>query len=364
MPIPIYAAITSHGFGHITRTATILNRWQQLNPEILPIFVTTAPHWLLAQYMQGPFLQRPLRLDVGVVQADSVQMDLAATKAQVQALQADAARLVRAEADFCRLNRVRLIYADIPPLATAIAKAAAVPCVMVSNFGWDLIYRAFAAPNQNPAFYDPEFAALADWCAELYAGCDLLLQVPLNEPMPAFPHRQQVGLIASEPRHDPEWVRAQLGLARDRPTLLLTFGGMGLNAVPYTALDQFPDWQFLTFRDDIPDLPNLYPISGSQWRPIDVMPLCDHVVTKPGYSTIAEALRLGVPVRCLDREGFAESPYLVEGLRRYSQHQIVPPVALESWDWLEATLTEPSEPAGLDREGNATVVAALEAQVA
>ncbi len=363
MPIPIYAAITSHGFGHITRTATILNRWQQQNPEILPIFVTTAPHWLLAQYMQGPFLQRPLRLDVGVVQADSVHMDLAATKVQVQALQADAARLIRAEADFCRLNRVRLIYGDIPPIATAIAHAAAVPCVMVSNFGWDLIYRAFADPAQSPAFYDPDFLAIANWCAELYQGCDLLLQVPLNEPMPAFPQRQRVGLIASEPRHDPEFVRESLGLARDRLTLLLTFGGMGLNAVPYAALDQFPDWQFLTFREDGPELPNLRRISGSEWRPIDVMPLCDQVVTKPGYSTIAEALRLGVAVRCLDREGFAESPYLVDGLRRYSQHQIVPPTALGCWDWLNEPLSDPTDATELDREGNTAVVSALAALV-
>ncbi len=364
MPIPIYAAITSHGFGHITRTATILNRWQQRNPEILPVFVTTAPHWLLAQYMQGPFLQRPLRLDVGVVQADSVQMDLAATKAQVQALQADAARLIRAEADFCRLNRVQLIYGDIPPIATAIAQAAALPCVMVSNFGWDLIYRAFSEPNQNPAFYDPEFAALADWCAEHYQGCDLLLQVPLNEPMPAFPRLQPVGLIASEPRHDPERVRETLGLARDRPTRLLTFGGMGLSAVPYAALDQFPDWQFLSFHQDGPDLPNLYRVSGHEWRPIDLMPLCHEVVTKPGYSTIAEALRLGIPVRCIDREGFAESPYLVDGLRRYSQHQIVPPTALNTWAWLTEPLSAPTDPTGLDRAGNAAVVAALAALVA
>ncbi len=43
----LYVAITNHGFGHATETASVAAKIQQMCPEILLILVTTAPRWLL-----------------------------------------------------------------------------------------------------------------------------------------------------------------------------------------------------------------------------------------------------------------------------------------------------------------------------
>jgi len=61
---------------------------QKLCPEILLILVTTAPRWLLESYIQGDFIYRPRAFDVGVVQADSLMMDKAATLAKLQQIRA------------------------------------------------------------------------------------------------------------------------------------------------------------------------------------------------------------------------------------------------------------------------------------
>ena len=120
----LYVAITNHGFGHATRTATIAGTIQKLCPEVLLIMVTTAPRWLLELYIDGDFIYRPRAFDIGVVQADSMTMDKAATLEKLREIQANQRSLIASEVNFIRQNRVNLILADVPPLAAAIASAA------------------------------------------------------------------------------------------------------------------------------------------------------------------------------------------------------------------------------------------------
>lgn len=354
--IPIYVAVTAHGFGHATRVASVMQELIRLDPTILPIFVTTTPRWLIEKYLQeGRYLHRPRHLDVGVIQKDGLNMDLDSTLEALQDLQARSQQLIRAEVEFIQTNRVRLVYGDIPPLATAIATAAGIPCWMEGNFGWDFIYRPFGE----------SFQPLVDWIESLYHQCDQLFQLPMHEPMSAFPHRVQVGLTGGDPILAPDQVRAQIGLDPDRPTVLLSFGGFGIANFPYHELKSFQDWQFISFDADAPDLPNLLRLDGQHWRPVDIMPVCDRVVSKPGYGTISEALRVRVPLCCVTRQGFAESDLLIAGLQRYGQHQIVSQQAFfeQPWEFLRESVVEPTDPEGIDRQGNVTIAQAIHALV-
>lgn len=344
----LYVAVTNHGFGHAVRAASVAAAVQALNPEILLILVTSAPRWLLESYISGEFIHRTRAFDVGVIQADSLRMDLAATLERVQAIRRKASTTIASEVNFIRQNRVGLILADIPPLVTQIAKAAEVPCWMMSNFGWDFIYRAWG----------DDFLDIADWIGECYGQCDRLFRLPLHEPMSAFPVVEDVGLTGGTPRYDSEALRSHFGIAapRDR-TILLTFGGLGLQQIPYETLAQFPDWQFITFDRQAPALPNLIAIAESGYRPVDFMPLCGRTISKPGYSTFSEALRLDAPLVSLTREGFAESPILLAGLQSYAQHQIVSTDDFfqGKWDFLHEPLQPPQSKASLDLHGSETI---------
>ena len=220
----LYVAITNHGFGHATRTAAVLATLQQRVPDILLILVTSAPRWLLESYLPGPFIHRPRKLDVGVIQTDGLTMDRPATLAQLQDLLARQRQLVAAEANFIRQNRVDLVLADIPPLATAIAQAAGVPCWMWSNFGWDLIYGDWGEP----------FAEIVTWVRDCFGQCDRLFRLPFHEPMAAFPQIEDVGLTGGTPHWSIAELRTQFGIATEPDrTVLLTFGGLGLAQLPY-----------------------------------------------------------------------------------------------------------------------------------
>ncbi len=349
----LYTAITNHGFGHATRTASVLADLQRRSPDIKLIIATTAPRWLLEEYIEGDFVYRERVFDVGVIQIDSLQVDREATFRAWQELVANQADLIAAEVKFLQENQVDLIFGDIPPMIAQIAKAANIPCWMASNFGWDFIYRDWGG----------KFIELADRLSETYSHCDRLFRLPFAESMRAFPNIEDVGLTGANPRYTAEYLRNKFNLDRDRPTALLTFGGLSLQSIPYQNLASFPDWQFITFDRTAPDLPNLTKANGDRLRPVDLMVICDQIVTKPGYGTLSEALRVGIPVVCLTREGFLEAETLIGGVKDYANHLIISPQEFYEGDWsfLKTQFQAPDlgNAKQLDMHGEATINQAI-----
>ncbi|MGB3533595.1 MAG: glycosyl transferase [Microcoleaceae cyanobacterium] len=361
-PPTLYIAVTNHGFGHAVRAACVAAQIRQICPECVLILVTTAPRWLLESYIPGDFILRPRSFDVGVIQSDSLTMDKTQTLEKLKQIRQKQQSIIASEVSFIQQNRVDLILADIPPLAAPIAKAAGIPGVMMGNFGWDFIYRDWGE----------EFIEIADWISESFSQCDCLFRLPLNEPMSAFPNIVDVGLTGGNPRYEFEQLRTDFNInTPPEKTILLTFGGLSLAAIPYQNLSQFLDYTFITFDSKAPNLPNLIRVKEkikqqsstdySHIRPVDFMPLCGRIISKPGFSTYAEALRLEIPIVSLSREGFAEAPILEAGLQNYSPHQIITPADFYSgnWDFIKQPMQPPRLSETLDKQGTETIAKAV-----
>ena len=348
----VYIAITSHGFGHAVRSATIAAKLQKLRPDITLVFATIAPEWLLKSYLEGDFVYHPSVFDVGVIQSDSLTMDKKATLAKMQDIIAREQEIIDREVEFIRHNNVGLILADIPALAAPIARAANIPCWMVSNFGWDFIYDDWGE----------EFAEVVSWIKNYYHQSDRLFRLPLSEPMSAFPNIIDVGLTGTTPRYSKEDLRTKFNLtAPQEKTALLTFGGLGIQGTPYHNLQRFPDWQFITFDRTAPELPNLLKVTDNLYRPVDFMTLCNRVISKPGYSTFSEALYLDIPIISLTREGFAEAEVLLNGIQNYSAHRIVSFAEFfdGNWDFITQSLLPAHLEDKLSKDGVETIVRAI-----
>ncbi len=352
----LYCAITGHGFGHAVRTACIAQQVQELCPEVLVIMATRSPRWLLECYLEKPFIHRPVAFDVGVIQADSLQMDEGATLGALQKIYAQENKLVATESNYLRNNRVDLVLADIPALAVAIAHRADIPCWMSSNFGWNFIYRDWGE----------EFGEVIEKIERDYRQCDLLFQLPLSEPMEVFPHKISAGLLGGNPRYSEQELRETFGIktAKEK-TILLTFGGLGLQAIPYEVLSKFREHHFISFDSQAPKLDNLTIITDQTYRPVDLMPICGRVFSKPGFSTFAEALKMEVPIISLTRDGFAEAEILLEGLQNYGEHQIVPHQQFfeGNWDFLWESPHKPRLTQKLDKHGDRQIAEKIVAQI-
>jgi hypothetical protein len=344
----VYFAITSHGFGHAVRSATIAAKLQELRPDITAIFATVAPKWSIESYVRD-FIYHPSVFDVGVIQSDSLTMDKEATLTKMQDIIASQDEIIAREVEFIQKHNVGLILADIPALAVPIAHAANIPCWMMSNFAWDFIYE----------HWGERFAGVVSWLRSYYSSCDRTFRLPLHEPMSTFPNIIDVGLTGIKSRHDSEEIKAKFALTKPpEKTALLTFGGLGIQAIPYNNLQQFPDWQFIAFDLNAPELPNLLKITDNSYRPIDFMPLCGRVFSKPGYSTFSEALYLDKPIISLTREDFAEARVLLDAIQNYTEHYIVSyeEFFTGNWDFLTKTLLPPRLNNPLAKDGAETIV--------
>ncbi len=313
---------------------------QQLAPAVKLIITTTAPRWLIASYLPGDFVYRPYGYDVGVIQADSLNMDLPSTIAKWQEIIDRQEEIISTEANFLREQQVDLVLADIPPLAPLIAHRANIPCWAATNFGWDFIYREWGE----------DFAEITDWISSCYQQCDRLFRLPMHESLHRFPVIEDVGLTGGRPHYLVAELQEKLGFNHPPDkTALLVFGGLGLQTIPYHNLSHFPEWQFLTFDKAAPPLPNLHQIpdpshneADRRYRPVDLFPLCGLVISKPGYTTYAEAMMANIPVATIARQGFAESALIMKGLQDHSSHQFITDADFFTGSW--EFLTQPRQP--------------------
>jgi hypothetical protein len=360
-PVPVACFVTPHGFGHAARACALLEALAERMPLAAEVF-TTVPEWFFHDSLSVPFRHHALRTDVGLVQRDALDEDLAGTVRELDAF------VPRATAEAPRLAaRLRelgcmAVLADVAPLGIAAAGAAGIPSVLVENFTWDWIYEAYdgLAPGLRP-----HAAALGRW----FAGAGLHVQTaPVCRPAPGA---IRVEPVARRPRRRRDEVRRELGIEPGQRAVLVTMGGVGWDYAGLVAGTgpRLPDGVVLVVPGGAPAprrLPwaRLLPFHSTFYHP-DLVAAADAVVGKLGYSTLAECWGSGVPFGYVPRPTFAESPVLARALEEVGAGVAVDATLLTapSWAWLETVLALPRRQAGRPL-GNASAAAAISAWLA
>src|SRR5262245_14069985 len=108
--------ITGHGYGHAVRSSQIIGSLKKASPDLKIHVRNTAPDWL---FVNRTFQSRQA-LDVGIIQGDSLEMDLDGTLRACASLHRSLPRLIEQETSFVREHQIRLILGDIPPLCFEI----------------------------------------------------------------------------------------------------------------------------------------------------------------------------------------------------------------------------------------------------
>lgn len=321
----IYACVSGHGFGHGSRVAAVLSALHHHQPSWRLVLSTPlAPAFLQLAFGPVPFEQRACRWDVGVIQADALGADAEATLAALEQLQRCLPAQIEAEARWIRAQQEPvLILGDVAPSAAALASALGAPLVWMANFGWDAIYRPMG----------PAFEPWAQQALEAYRQGDALIQCPFAMPMHWDLPRTTVGLTPGRPRHPSAQLRHRLQLQAsvDR-TVLVGFGGLGLDLAPQ-LLERWPHHHFLVNDASLAEAAANASLIPPDLRPLELMPLCSRILTKPGYSTFCEALSFGLGIHLVRREGFAEAPVLEAALQRHGWHRFLSRAQLEQGDW-------------------------------
>lgn len=292
--------ITPHGFGHATRMSAVLEALQRQSPDLHPQLYTMAPESLFAETLED-FSYFPVYCDIGLIQQDGMHSDIPATITRLQEFLPFADSLVKELAE--EIKGCSLVLCDVSSLGIAVAKEAGIPSVLIENFTWDWIYRAYL-----PGY--PDLLPAIEYLAAQYQQADIHI---CPEPV-CGPDRGQFrcGTIfrnIQQPRNE---VRKRLGYG-EKKIVLITMGGIDLDLPFVQQLPAYGNVIFLlagqeknhSFAENV----LLLSRSSDFYHP-DLVNAVDCVVCKSGYSTVAECFQAGVPVVTVGRATFPESPLL------------------------------------------------------
>ncbi|HXE79311.1 MAG TPA: hypothetical protein VNK41_01040 [Vicinamibacterales bacterium] len=373
----IVFCISGHGFGHASRDVEVINTLYARHPDWKFVVRTAAPRWFFDTALRAPIEWESVECDPGVVQVDSLHVDVEATLHRAASFYATLDERVRAEAPM--LEGAALVVGDIPPLACAAARAAGVPCLALGNFTWDWIYENY---EESPALAP----GLVQTIREAYGHASGALRLPLHGGFSAFRAVVDVPFIARRSRRDRAELRAWLGVPLDSRLVLASFGGYGVREFDMSALARLDGFTVLVTADieaerrgssqsqsapafELPDTVRYVDeraLRASGFAYEDLVAAVDVVATKPGYGIIAECAANGAAMLYTSRGRFPEYDVLVRGMPRYIRSEFISPEDLVQGRWqepLERLVSRPPAPETPDVSGAEVVAGIIESFV-
>jgi len=323
--------ISAHGYGHGVRSADILRALARRLPDWRFILVSDLPAAFLRLRLAGvPHELRAAAFDVGMVQLDSIRVDVPATLARVEQLLRERQARVASETRWLREAGVGAVVADIPAMPLEAAAALELPRLAIGNFAWDWIYEAFGAQ-------DPRWLTAVDAFRRGYACAELLLRLPFAPEMTAFPRSVDIPLLADPGRARREDLAGLTGADPRRPWILLSFTTLEWSETVLDRVErELADYEFFTVRPLEWRRRNIHPVAREQIPFSDVLASSDGVLTKPGYGIISECIVNDKVLIYADRADFREYSVLVEGIRRYCRNVHIPAAQLYAGDLAES----------------------------
>jgi hypothetical protein len=306
--------VTSHGFGHLNRTAAVLNQV----PADVP--VTIRSHSNLFEHWRER-LKRPAELehyicDVGAVNppGDSNATDPLATIELAMRFHAEAMATVDDQVRRLHDEQTAAVLCDAPAVPVVAARRAGVPGFLMSNFTWADIYAPYARAVGGEA---PRFVADLRSC---YRQATATFRVEPAMSMSWLSPRIEPGMVVSQGRDRSGELRRLFGLRKTDKLVYIYIGRYGQNDLDWSRLGRFTDQgiHFLGYQPAPRGTPdNFHLVPSSDWPGGDLIASSDAIVAKAGYGTVCEAMARGTPMIYPPRTGFAEFRSLDRALRAW-----------------------------------------------
>jgi hypothetical protein len=312
MPL-IWAAISGHGFGHAAQVVPVLNALHRLVPDLRVLLRTTVPPSFFKDRLIPRWDVSPVQQDIGCVQNGPLKIDVEATWREHHRFHSSWEERLQRETEAMRAARPNVILADTPYLALAAGRAAAIPTIALVSFTWDLVLSEYVAPSSIDSRMILHSIRLA------YGEADLALRINPAPKMEIFQRVIDIGPIAEPAPSAREQLTEVLGLTPGEQTVLVGFGGVPLDSLPFNRLESFTGYRFIFDGSIPPGSRRFVSASSLPFSFKTLMASVDLIMTKPGYGTLVEAVALRTPLVYVRRYNFADEQPLVDYLHRYGR---------------------------------------------
>lgn len=313
--------VSPHGFGHAARASAIIAASWARRPDLRHHVFTSVSRGFFRDSLPGvPVDFHRLECDIGMVQKDPFEEDIGRTIRALDRLPLKAGPELDAVISDVAATGCRLVISDISPLGLLVADRLECPGILVENFTWDWIYRAYG--DRRLDGYGAEMQ-------RIFSTAALRIQV---EPVCRFADdARQVAPVSRDPRSSRSDLRRELGIPTHERMVLVSLGGV--ESASLRRLRQEMPTATLVAPAKRPDIEVgrgvvRIPITGGPYHP-DLVAASDLVIGKLGYSTVAEVYQAGNAFAFLRRPRFPESRILERFVGAHLPSEALPE------DWLE-----------------------------
>jgi hypothetical protein len=321
--------VSPHGFGHAARACAVMAAMRRRRPAIHFELFTEVPKWFFSDSLPRCFSYQHLSSDVGLVQSSPLIEDLQATVDRLNEMWRDNTRAERLGKRLRELE-CSMAVVDISPLGLAAAAAASLPSALVENFTWDWIYARYpGAPS--------ELREHGRRMAELFTSAALRIQTdPICEILPTA---VSVPPVARDPHSRKTAIRATLGVPANEPMVVVSMGGVPWDYGAFSELEHSSGAWIVVPGGSVRNARRrgrliLLPFHAEIYHP-DLVAASDVVVSKLGYSTVAEAYRAGAALAYVGRPRFPESPVLARWVEEEMVAAEIEEETLRTGAWLD-----------------------------
>jgi hypothetical protein len=291
----------------------VLNALGALVPDLTAVLRTTVPFSFFRDRLAIQWELSPVQQDIGCIQDGPLKIDIDATWAAHQRFHKTWEARLSNEVAAMQATSPVLIIADTPYLAIEAGSRAQIPTVALASFTWDLVLNEYCHASDNA------HQQLIQCIRESYAKADMALRITPAPKIDAFRNISDIGPIASPASPERDRLASALVLRPDERTVLVGFGGIPLTSIPLEQIEQLRQYRFLFDGPVPPGYSRIHSTTALPFSFKTLLASVDVIMTKPGYSTIVEAVALQQPVVYVRRYNFADEPPLVDYLHRYGR---------------------------------------------
>jgi hypothetical protein len=306
--------VTSHGFGHMHRTAAVVNRVPMDVSVSIRSHRDLFEHWRERLHRSADL--DPYVSDVGAVNppGDSTGTDGHATLKLAARFHAEAMETLDDEVRRLKQEDTGAVLCDAPAVPLVAARRAGVPGFLMANFTWADIYAPYAR-----AVRDDSARVVADLrCA--YQQAEATFRIEPALPMTWLEPKIELGMVVNQGRDRRSELRALLGLSKREKLVYLYLGRYGQCDLDWSRLERAAanGIRFLSYYPaPAGEIHNVHVIPSTGWPGGDLIASSDAIVAKAGYGTVTEAMASGTPMIYPPRRGFAEFRALDRSLRSW-----------------------------------------------
>ncbi|EMJ99179.1 MULTISPECIES: hypothetical protein [unclassified Leptospira] len=337
--IHISAFVSGHGFGHISRSLEAIIRILLQNPEwTATIHSPRGEEFTSSLDLSGiwgkvrPRIQfRKTRSDVGIVQKDSLGMDLDSTESEILEFKKNKESLLQSETEVIKREKPDIIWSDSSSFPFLISYDLKIPSLFLGNFTWDYIYSYYKSSI---------FQKYSEELKTEYALCDLGLVLPLSCPVTSIHSTKNIGLLGRKPNLTKEEARKYYGFEEGIEYYLFSFGAYGIDSSQFDWREWDPSKRRIVIGGiewKIEAKNNLGIVTIPHCHYPDLLRASDFVLTKPGYGILSESYFAETPILYTDRGNFPEYKYLVEALQSHYRSSYISQKDLFSFRWEDAS---------------------------